>query len=314
MPIVDQYGRTFKKLRVSLTNVCNFECPYCVSGINKSNNIKRVLSTEQYLKIIQKINQQTKLHSVILTGGEPLLYNSIEKLISRLKENGIPEVKLTTNGFLLKQKANSIKAAGIDSINVSLDALDESIFFTMSKRRGVEKIIEGIDRAIAIGIKVKINAVLMKDINDKELLPLLNFAKERSIIIRFLELMNMGHLYGGKHEYLFSQKEMLDKIEEVHDIISLERDPGSTGNYWITNNKQVFGIIANESAPFCNDCDRLRLDSYGNIYGCLSSTENVNILESINNTELVQENLMRALLQKQTKFKGSPVLMKNIGG
>lgn len=314
MPIQDQYGRSFKKLRVSLTNVCNFECPYCVSGKSNSAIDKNILSAEKYVEIVKKINQQTNLTSIILTGGEPLLYKDIDNLISGFKQIGIPEVKLTTNGFLLKEKASILKASGIDCINVSLDALNEETFFAMSKRKGVEKVVEGIDRAIAIGIKVKINSVMMKGINEQELLPLLNFARERSVIIRYLELMNMGHLYGQRHKFLFPEQEILDKIREKHSIIPLERTAGATGNYWITNKKQVVGVIANDSTSFCNDCDRLRLDSYGNIYGCLSSEKTINVVDTINNTETLQMSLMRALGQKQTKFKGSPVLMKNIGG
>lgn len=201
----------------------------------------------------------------------------------------------------------------MQSINVSLDAVDEDVFFLMSKRNGVEKIFKGIDAALNEGLEVKLNAVLMKGVNDSQVLPLLNYAFNRGIIIRFLEVMSMGHLYHDSEKYLITKDDVLHKIAAHYDFLPLIRSASSTANYWKTDRGNVFGIIANESAPFCHDCNRLRLDSQGNIFGCLSSNLPINI-RNISGEEL-KEKLALALSHKQKiKFTGSNLSMLNIGG
>src|SRR4029079_11501815 len=143
--------------------------------------------------------------TIRLTGGEPLLYRDIIHLVEGIKSIGITSIKLTTNGFLLQRMAKPLKDAGMQSINVSLDAVDEDVFFLMSKRSNVQRIINGIDAAIDTGLQVKINSVIMKGMNDRHILSLLQFAFERNISIRFLEVMAMGHLYQHAEKYLFTQ-------------------------------------------------------------------------------------------------------------
>lgn len=316
--LVDKYGRTFKTLRVSLTNVCNLFCNYCTDQpatektvIHESN----VLSTNEYIKIIKGLHLKLNLETVRLTGGEPLLYKDISNLIEEIREIGIKKVKLTTNAVFLKEKAVSLKNAGLSSINVSLDSLDPESFFIISKRRNLKKILEGIDHALAIGIPVKLNTVVMKGMNTDQILPLLEFARERSISIRFLEVMKMGHLHNSYHELYFSREEILEKIGEQHQFIPMDREHGATATYWITDKKQVFGIIANESHPFCGDCNRLRLDSYGNIYGCLSNDNGISIKDHSDDPLKLEYSLKQALSQKQEiQFEGSVMSMRYIGG
>ena len=201
----------------------------------------------------------------------------------------------------------------MQSINVSLDAVDEDVFFLMSKRNGVKRVLKGIDTALNEGLDVKLNAVLMKGVNDSQILPLLNYAFSRNIVIRFLEVMSMGHLYHDSEKYLISRDDVLHKIASYYDFLPLIRSASSTANYWKTESGKVFGIIANESAPFCHDCNRLRLDSQGNIFGCLSSNLPINI-KNISGEEL-KEKLALALSHKQKlKFTGSNLSMLNIGG
>jgi cyclic pyranopterin phosphate synthase len=210
--------------------------------------------------------------------------------------------------------ALQLKQAGMQSINVSLDAIDEDIFFLISKRNNVTRILNGIEAAMAAGIQVKINTVLMKGINESQLLPLLDFAFSRKIPIRFLEVMAMGHLHRQSKNYLVSQTEMLEKISERFMFFPLKRSAASTSNYWQTDEGNIFGIIANESEPFCHDCNRLRLDSSGNIYGCLSSNRPISLL-GINDEVQIGKKLQEALLQKQSvKFTGSELSMMHIGG
>jgi cyclic pyranopterin phosphate synthase len=266
------------------------------------------------LQQIQQLHRVLDLDTIRLTGGEPLLYHELTELIKGIKESGIEKIKLTTNAFLLDRLAVPMKAAGLQSINVSLDAVDETMFFLMSKRNHVQKVLSGIDAAIDAGLQVKINAVIMKGMNENQIIPLLDFAFERNIPIRFLEIMAMGHLHDTAEKYLFTQEEILDAISKKYSFKKTVRSVASTANYWQTTTGHTFGIIANESEPFCQDCNRLRLDSNGNIYGCLSSNHPIALNSNDEEGALISK-LQQAMDQKQQlKFTGSELSMLHIGG
>jgi cyclic pyranopterin phosphate synthase len=295
---------------------------YCVAGddatLKKQNAASRdnaaLLPVTALLTIIERLQGQLGLRTIRLTGGEPLLYGGLVELIAGIRSIGIPDIKLTTNGFLLERLALPLKAAGLKSLNVSLDAMEEETFFRMSKRRGVNRILRGIDAARNAGLEVKINTVVMKGMNDAQILPLLDFAFSRDLRIRYLEVMAMGHLHETAGRYLFSQKDILSVIAARYAITSLGRAGSATASYWQTEDGHSFGIIANESEPFCGDCDRLRLDSEGNIYGCLSSNHPISLGPGETEMEW-NDKLQKALLQKQAlRFTGSDLSMLHIGG
>lgn len=316
--VIDSYGRTFKTLRVSLINTCNLGCVYCTFGNdelkeNYKSSKEKSLSPAELGHSINQLHQVLNLDTIRFTGGEPLLYKELPELVKSVKLTGIDNLKITTNGLLLKGLAGKLKDAGITELNVSLDAFDEDVFYRMSRRSGINKTLEGIDAAINAGIKVKINTVIMKGLNESQIIPLLNFAFSKGLTIRFLEIMAMGHLYGNADKHFFSQEEILATINQHYNFKRLSRKSSSTANYWQTDNGHTFGIVANESEPFCGDCNRLRLDSYGNIYGCLSSNHPISI-KDVNNIELV-DRLEQALKQKQAiRFAGSELSMMHIGG
>ena len=317
MLVTDKYNREFKTLRVSLLSRCNLSCVYCTMGEDevKENNLhQHPVSAETLLQQIQQLHEILNLETVRLTGGEPLLYHELVPLIKGIKQLGIQKIKLTTNGFLLERLAISMKEAGLQSINVSLDAVDEDIFFLMSKRTDVKRILNGIDAAIAAGLQVKINTVVMEGINENQIIPLLDFAFERNISIRFLEIMAMGYLHDTAGKFLFTQEEILATIQQKYSFKKVQRSKASTANYWQTTEGKTFGIIANESEPFCHDCNRLRLDSNGNIYGCLSSNHPIALNNNDNEASLISK-LQLAMNQKQAvKFTGSDLSMLHIGG
>jgi cyclic pyranopterin phosphate synthase len=312
--VVDAYGRSFKTLRVSLLNKCNFNCTYCTEGEGQIKKTTAGITTKDLLQRIAHLHQHLQLETVRLTGGEPTLYHQLVEVIAGIKAIGIKNISITTNGFLLEKLATPMKAAGLQNINVSLDAMDEDLFFAMSKRNNVQRIIDGILAAQKVGLQVKINAVIMKGINESQILPLVNFAFVNNITIRFLEVMAMGHLHHQAQQYFYSQEALLQTIASKYSFIKLDRNNAATANYWRTNTGHTFGIIANESAPFCSDCNRLRLDSNGHIFGCLSSNHPIKI-NDWNNPKEVTEKLQEALLQKQSvKFTGSSLSMLQIGG
>src|SRR3984957_17009375 len=322
--IRDQYGRTFRTLRVSLLSQCNLGCVYCVAGEEEVRDWNArgrdeergavegrdeergagkghsgSLAARELLEIIRRLHEQLDLGTVRLTGGEPLLYSELVGLVKGLRSLGISRIKLTTNGTLLERKAVALKEAGLQSINISLDAVDEKAFARMSRRNLVERVIRGIDAALDAGLAVKVNAVVMKGVNDDQVLPLLEFAFCRGITIRFLEVMAMGHLYPHSERYLLSQQEILRMIGERYELTPLERETSATARYWVTDRDQRFGIIANESEPFCRDCDRLRLDSSGHIYGCLSNNHPI-ALGLAEDVAIWRDKLRQSLGQKQT--------------
>lgn len=319
--VSDSLGRSFKKLRVSLTKQCNYNCTYCV--VPPSTNpipgavpveTKRILDFEELVICISSIHKVNPIDEIKLTGGEPLLYYKLIPLIKEIGSMGIENISLTTNGQLLGIKANELFKAGIRKVNVSLDAIDPDIFNRITRTRSYYQVIKGIDKALQVGLGIKLNAVIMKGVNEGQIVQLLDFAKARGLVVRFLEVMKMGYLYNSGANLFFSEKEMLEQIRLVYDIEPLERAKNSTANYWLTDNGTKFGIIANESAPFCSDCDRLRLDSSGDIYGCICSDVGISVLQSSNGFDL-KGKLKQALAQKQkVKFKGSSKSMKQIGG
>ncbi|MFO7448087.1 MAG: GTP 3',8-cyclase MoaA [Ignavibacteriaceae bacterium] len=317
MIIHDKYGRSFKTLRVSLTNSCNFSCSYCVTGnaIQERNNIK-VLDYTELAGLVLTLDNVLNFDSVRLTGGEPTLYNNLLPFIKLISSGGIKNITMTTNGFLLKQKAGELASLGIKEINVSLDAVDPDIFYLTTRRKCLDQVLEGIETALNAGISVKLNAVIMRSINEHQVLPLIEFALSKKIKLRYLELMRMGHLYSRNFmNYFFPMNEILEIIQSQYPVVTTYRDLSATAKYFVLEDGFEFGIIANETEPFCFDCDRLRLDSYGNIYGCISESMPEYIADISANKIALKMKLNNALAHKQPlKFTGSSVSMIEIGG
>ena len=317
--IQDNLGRSFKKLRISLNSICNFACTYCVSD-KEVNSPRRAhtgksLSAREFATLVFKLNSILQLEEVRLTGGEPTLYPELIELIRLLKEIGIPKVALTTNGYLLTKIVENLKEVGLDSMNISLDALDSGVFAMMSRGRKLEKTIDGINATKKNQIPFKINSTIVRGSNDKEILPLLEFSGKLGVTIRYLELMKMGYLSGETPKEIFPEEEILKLISSKYSFQELRRLKSSTAKYWITKEGFEFGVIANESSPFCGDCNRLRLDSQGSVYGCLSSNHAFSIRDAVNSEIPLEPILYQALLKKQDhKFSGSSLGMMSIGG
>ncbi len=322
VPIHDEHGRSFRTLRVSLTNACNFGCVYCVNGedqggINAAGATGTAPMTYDGLaEIVLALHRMLGLTAVRLTGGEPTLYADLIPFIQTLRANGIDTIKMTTNGFLLKQKARELFLAGVREINVSLDAVEPGIFAAVAKRAMLPQVLEGIQAARDCGLTVKLNAVIMRGFNEGQILPLLDYAIEGGMELRYLELMRMGHFYSKNFDrYFFSMSEICSSIATAHVLTPLYRGPSATAQRWRMEDGTVFGIIANESEPFCSDCDRLRLDSFGNIYGCLSDEKREYVGDIAHDAQALTQRLTQALTHKQPlKFKGSPLTMISIGG
>ncbi|MBK6283159.1 MAG: radical SAM protein [Draconibacterium sp.] len=321
--IEDKLGRRFEKLRISLLNSCNFSCVYCVSedfgNIQPETTFKPIaeeqLSIEDFTRLINGVHRLSGLKSIRLTGGEPLLFRNLIPLIQQIQKIGIPDIRLTTNAYYLKESAKRLFEAGLTSVNISVDAIDLYVFNKISRHPNTSRVFQGIEAAINAGLNVKLNAVIMRGKNDSQIIPLLDYATVKGVKIRFLELMKMGHLYHAENGLFFSEKEILSIIQKKYGIERIQREFASTANYWRTSGGGTFGIIANESTPFCHDCNRLRMDSNGYFYGCLSNSHGEKLSPYLHNDFLLAEKLKELLLLKQpVKFHGSELSMRNIGG
>lgn len=323
--ITDSFGRKFKKLRISLTHECNYACVYCADGnkldhsegISKAKGLIKVskpINSKELVKIIQMLHNELQLEIVRFTGGEPLLHPRIESIICAVRDLGISNIGLTTNGHLLFNKIEGLQQAGLQSVNISIDALSTVTFQEMSRFNGLGNVLKSIYSALNAGVQVKLNTVIVAGRNDTEILPLLQFALDNGIVIRFLELMSMGPLFDSKNSLFFSKKKILDVIRSKHVIEEMRKENSATAEYWSINNKKAFGIIANDSSPFCSDCNRLRLDSFGNLYGCLSSLVPIHILPQIDTIALKSALQLAISHKQQVSFRGNKRTMQSIGG
>jgi len=318
-PIEDQYGRTFKTLRISLTNTCNLGCVYCVQGEDVRKDMRTTnvpLSLDQLIQVVAELNALLPLDTIRLTGGEPTLFKELVPLIRALRNLGIATIKMTSNGYLLADMAAELAAAGLKEVNISLDAVDADVFYAVARRKELHRVLNAIERCRQVGMEVKLNAVIMKGLNESQIFPLLQYASQQNITVRFLELMKMGYYFSNEFErYFYSEKNMLNTIAKQFTFVKEQRLEGATANYWVTEEGYRFGIIANESSPFCGDCNRLRLDSNGNLFGCLSQNTAVSVCDALGDQEKLTQRLITALSHKQAvQFKGSALQMMAIGG
>ena len=321
--IEDKLGRRFEKLRISLLNSCNFSCVYCVSDDFNAISVKsqkksggeEQLGVDEFTRLIAAVHRLTGLKSMRLTGGEPLMYQNLIPLINQIRDMGISDIRLTTNAYYLKEMAPRLFDAGLKAVNISVDAIDLEVFNKISRHPNTARVFQGIEAAVNTGMNVKLNAVIMRGKNDSQIIPLLDYATKLGVKIRYLELMKMGHLYHAENGLFFPEKEILEKIQTKYHIEKIEREYAETAHYWRTSNGGVFGIIANESTPFCHDCNRLRMDNNGYFYGCLSNAHGEKLSSYIHNDFLLAEKLKELLHLKQpVKFHGSELSMRNIGG
>ena len=321
--IEDKLGRRFEKLRISLLNSCNFSCVYCVSDEigemadmkPEISNVDENLGVGEFIRLIEAVHRLTGLKTIRLTGGEPLLYSDLFPLINQIREIGITDIRLTTNAFYLKENAIRLFEAGIKSINISVDAIDREIFGRIARHSNTARVFNGIEAAVNAGMNVKLNAVIMRGENESQIIPLLDYATELGVKIRFLEIMKMGHLYNSKNSLFYSEEEILNVIREKYNIENVAREHAETAHYWRTSKNGIFGIIANESTPFCHDCNRLRMDSKGYFFGCLSNAHGEKLSPFIYDDDQLTEKLRGLLRLKQpVKFHGSVLSMRNIGG
>ncbi|MFI5357099.1 MAG: GTP 3',8-cyclase MoaA [Opitutales bacterium] len=273
----DQFSRPLHDLRISVTDRCNFRCPYCmpkeVFGPGHPFLRQAQLLTLPELVRIGRAFRSLGVEKVRLTGGEPLLRPDLPDIIRALKTDvGVPEVALTTNGWFLAKLAVGLRAAGLDRLNVSVDSLDEA---TAGRLNGlgfsVQRVLAGVDAAAAAGLPVKINCVVQKGVNDGEILSLCEYFRARGHPLRFIEYMDVGNTNHWSSDQVVPA---LAIVARIHERWPLEPvGPAYRGEvaarYRYRDGRGEIGIISSVTEPFCRDCHRARLSADGKLYTCL---------------------------------------------
>lgn len=275
--LVDTKGRVAAKLRISLTDRCNFACLFCMPD---KSDVRWLPPTD--LLSFDEIERLTKMfvsmgiRRVRITGGEPLLRNGVENLVRRLTRiDGLESVDMTTNGYFLGSKAQALKEAGLRGVTVSLHSLREDRFTRISGINALPTVLESIRKAVRAGLyPIKINSVAIKGYNDDEILDMVNFARELNVGLRFIEFMPLDGLGIWNQEKIVTGQEILDMVQSKFTLIPRGRGRAETASVWkFADGRGELGVITPMSEPFCDDCDRIRLTADGKLLSCLFDTE-----------------------------------------
>ncbi|PKO82994.1 MAG: GTP 3',8-cyclase MoaA [Betaproteobacteria bacterium HGW-Betaproteobacteria-11] len=275
-PLRDTRGRALRDLRISVTDRCNFRCVYCMPKTVFGRDYpflprEQLLSFEEITRLARLFVVQG-VEKIRITGGEPLLRHGLERLIEQLAELPV-ELTLTTNGSLLAAQAHALKAAGLNRVTVSLDALDPLVFQRMSDvNYAVEDVLAGIDAAAAAGLApVKVNCVVKRGTNDDQILPLARHFRGSGQILRFIEYMDVGSSNGWKMDEVLSSTEVIARIDREFPLEAIDPNyPGEVAERWrYRDGGGEIGVISSVTQAFCSTCTRLRLSTEGKLYTCL---------------------------------------------
>ncbi|MEE4383396.1 MAG: radical SAM protein [Pseudomonadales bacterium] len=320
--IVDRIGRRFRNLRVSLTAACNYACTYCVPDGKRLLRAREELDADELVHAVGLLIEAAGIEKLRITGGEPLVTPKFDAFLPAVLQLPLDDVSVTTNGQLLAPKVPLLAEAGLRRINVSLDTLDASRFRQLARGGDLDAVLDGIDRCLDAGIRVKLNMVPLRTGNADQVLPMLDYALDRGIELRYIELMRMGHLaHSSAFERDFlGMQDLLDLVGRRYEYVRTEAEWDSTAVRFEIPGRGCFGVIPNESEPFCSSCTRLRLSADGYLHGCLSSTSRHRIVEllALPREEALaglRDALRDALADKQdVAFTGGATVMKLIGG
>jgi len=346
--LVDSHGRTLRDLRVSITDRCNFRCLYCLPETEAAHNFYRghwahmpnsapiiqqwvpksnILSFEEIERVV-RLAVSLGIQKIRLTGGEPLLRHGVEDLVARIARiPGILDLAMTTNGFLFQQKARGLRDAGLRRISFSLDSLSRENFKKITGRDGLDEVLQSIELAQELGFApVKVNAVVIRGINDHEIESLADFAHEHNLSFRFIEFMPLDSARAWLKEMVVPGREVLERLQRrfnLHPVPS--ENPSSTAKRWaFPDGHGEIGLIAPVSEPFCGHCNRIRLTADGKVRTCLFSITEHDLRSRLRNgapDEDITEWLKGVVWQKEARhhigepeFISPPRSMSCIGG
>ena len=299
--MLDGYERNIDYARISLTDKCNLRCVYCMpeDKVYENNLINDTLSFNDYKFIINGLSH-VGIKKIKFTGGEPLLYPHLIELIKYAHyECNIDDISITTNGIGLNEIAYELKRSGLKSVNISLDSLKSYKYKSITRGGNLTDVLKSINRCLELGIKVKINCVVIKRFNDDEVYDFIEMANYYPIDVRFIELMPLGE---GEYFYENGYFNISNFINDIDELYKIEDEKGSTARlYQAKYAKGRIGIITPISCQFCNTCNRIRITSDGKIKLCLHSNEETDIRYYLNKPMIFKELLKEIILKKPDK-------------
>ena len=309
--MVDHYGRGIDDLRISVIDRCNFRCTFCMPSDRHYDFLpKRELLSFEEIARLAGLFAELGVRKIRLTGGEPLLRSDIEALVEMLaRVPGIEDLALTTNGFLLADKAEALCAAGLRRVTVSLESLDQKTFGEINGLGlPVSKVLEGIEAAARAGLEpIKINTVVMRGVNDHEVVDIARYFKERGQIVRFIEYMDVGTVNGWRPEEVLSAREILGRVaaELPLEPVSRDRKSDTALRYRYLDDGVEVGAIASITQPFCGDCTRARLSSDGKLYTCLFAASGLDLKQPLRageSDDSLKQHIERCWQQRDDRY------------
>ena len=280
--LTDLFGRVHKDFRISVTDRCNFRCQYCMpeEGLDWLKR-EELLSFEEITRITKILVENYGINSVRLTGGEPTLRANLSDLISMLSKLPI-EIALTTNGISLDKNAHNFRSAGLHRVNISIDSLKAERFKEITLRDDMKKVITGIEASIEAGLSpVKINVVVMRGINDDEIIEFAKFGRERGVIVRFIEFMPLDADEKWSTLSVVSLEEIFSAINSVYPLEVVKRSNAPASRFRYIDGQGEIGIVASVTQKFCDTCDRIRITADGQFRNCLFSNEEFDLKEAL---------------------------------
>jgi cyclic pyranopterin phosphate synthase len=286
-PLIDQFGRRIRYLRVSVTDRCNLRCSYCMpSGPEEWDPLANHLTAAEIERVL-RVAARLGIERVRLTGGEPLLRPDLVEIAARLARiPGIEDLSLTTNGVFLARQAAALRAAGLHRVNVSLDSLDPNVFMSITGRDRHSAVLAGIEAAVAAGLHpVKLNIVLLQGVNGPEILDFVTYARRTGVHLRFIEEMPMGTAAAWRPDHYLSCAAIRRTIEAIHPLEPAAGVDGSgpAETFRIRGTDTVIGFITPISANFCPACNRMRITPDGYIRPCLSPCDELDLRHPLRN-------------------------------
>lgn len=306
--LTDRFGRRITYVRMSVTDRCDFRCVYCMDEKMTFVPREQLLTLEEMARL-GKAFVQLGVHKIRLTGGEPLTRRNVMQLFNELGHlDGLNDFTLTTNGSQLPKYAEQLKAAGVTRINISLDTLDAQRFSDLTRIGKIEQTLDGIDAAIAVGFdRIKLNAVILKNRNHDEIIPLVDYARDKGIDISFIEEMPLGVISDhDRAEVYYSSDDILRDIREKYDLQAIGATTGGPSKYYQSADSDTrVGFISPHSHNFCDDCNRVRVTAEGRLLLCLGQEHSVDLRRVLRANPLDDAPLLAALQDAmQIKPKG----------
>jgi cyclic pyranopterin phosphate synthase len=273
-PLIDSFGRVHRDLRLSVTDRCNFRCSYCMpeEGMQWLPR-DEILTFEELERIARLLVERHGVESIRLTGGEPTVRAHLPLLVEKLAALPV-DLALTTNGATLRQNAHALASAGLRRINISLDTFRSDRFYELTRRNELPRVLDGIDAAIEAGLApVKVNAVVMRGVNDDELLDFARFGRERGVVVRFIEFMPLDADQAWRNDAVVSLDEMVSRIGAVFPLEPITRTSAPASRFRYLDGGGEIGVVASVTQAFCGTCDRVRLTAEGKFRNCLFALE-----------------------------------------